>query len=186
MTTRRFAPLLLLAGLVAFAQPALTAQDDWRLPGLFARLLQPLALPEAQQIESTIWQIWLRSENEDTNILMRAGVNAMNQGNFGAALKYFDQMVKDEPGFAEGWNKRATVHYLMGNFDSSVEDVERTLALEPRHFGALSGLGMINMELGNERAALRAFEAALKVHPHLPGAREQAEQLRKKLLGSPT
>jgi tetratricopeptide (TPR) repeat protein len=180
----RFALVLFLT--LAFASPIRADQSDWRLNQMFERLRQTTIEGEAAQLEASIWQLWMRSENEDTNILMRLGVNAMNSGDYPAALRAFDRMVKDDPNFAEGWNKRATLHYLMDNYDASVADIERTLALEPRHFGALSGLGMINMELNNDKGALRAFEAALKVHPYLRGARHHVEELKKKLLGSPT
>lgn len=180
----RFALALLLA--LAFAHGARADQLDWRLPNLFERLHQAALDGEAERLQASIWQLWMRSENEDSNILMRLGVNAMNTGDFPAALRAFDRMVKDDPNFAESWNKRATVRYLMGDFGGSVADIERTLALEPRHFGALSGLGMINMELDDHKGALRAFEAALKANPHLRGARERIEELKKKLLGSPT
>ncbi|MBM3572501.1 MAG: tetratricopeptide repeat protein [Alphaproteobacteria bacterium] len=175
-----------LLALALLAATAHADQNNWRLPQLFERLKAPINAGEAQQIESTIWQIWLRSENEDSNIRMRAGIHAMNAGDYPAALKAFDAMVADDPEFAEGWNKRATVHYLMDSYDASVRDIERTLALEPRHFGALSGLGLINLELGNDRVALRAFEAVLAVNPHSPSAREHVRVLRQKLLGSPT
>ena len=180
----RFAFALLLA--LSLAPLASADQSDWRLNQMFDRLHQTTLEGEATQLESSIWQAWMRSENEDTSILMRLGVNAMNTGDFPAALRTFDRMVRDDPNFAEGWNKRATVRYLMGDFGGSVADIERTLALEPRHFGALSGLGMINMELDDHKGALRAFEAALKVNPHLRGARQNIEELKKKLLGSPT
>ncbi|MSP89540.1 MAG: tetratricopeptide repeat protein [Alphaproteobacteria bacterium] len=180
----RFALALFLA--LAFAPIACADQSDWRLNRMFERLSQTTLEGEAAQLESSIWQLWMRSENEDSNILMRLGVNAMNTGDYPAALRAFDRMVKDDPNFAEGWNKRATVHYLMDNYDASVADIERTLALEPRHFGALSGLGMINVEINNHKGALSALEAALKVHPYLRGARHSIEELKKKLLGSPT
>ncbi len=84
---------------------------------------------------------------------------------------------------AEGWNKRATVHYLMASHQESLGDIERTLALEPRHFGALSGRGLVNLALGREEAALQAFEAALQIYPHLPGAKSHIKALREKLKG---
>jgi tetratricopeptide (TPR) repeat protein len=182
MTRHALALLLALTG----ATLARADQSDWRLPDLFQRLHQTSLEGEAERLQGTIWQLWMRSENEDSNLLMRLGVNAMNGGDYPAALRAFDRMVEDDPNFAEGWNKRATVRYLMGDFGGSVADIERTLALEPRHFGALSGLGMINMELNDHKGALRAFEAALKINPHLRGARQHLEELKKKLLGSPT
>jgi tetratricopeptide (TPR) repeat protein len=110
----------------------------------------------------------------------------MQRQDLDAALDRFDQMVKYAPDFAEGWNKRATVYYMRGEYPESVADIERVLELEPRHFGALSGLGMIYEELDRKEQALRAFEAALQANPFLPGAKQQIEILKKQIKGSPT
>ena len=91
-----------------------------------------------------------------------------------------------EPGFAEAWKKRATLLYLIGDDDGSVAKVRRTLALEPRHFGALSGLGLINARHDRPETALHSFEAALAIHPFLPGARANVDALREQLKGDPT
>ena len=92
-------------------------------------------------------------------------------------------MVRAAPDFAEAWNKRATVHYLMGNFEASVADIRRTLALEPRHFGALSGMGLIYDAIGNQTAAMKVWEKALEIHPHLPGMKARIQELRAKAKG---
>jgi tetratricopeptide (TPR) repeat protein len=117
---------------------------------------------------------------------MRRGIVHMGQGQATLALAAFDAIVQKAPSFAEGWNKRATIYFLMGDFDSSVADIERTLALEPRHFGALSGLGQIYLALDRKAAALRAFEGALAIDPHLSSVREVVEDLKKELGGKPT
>ncbi len=92
-------------------------------------------------------------------------------------------MVDQAPAFAEAWNKRATVLYLMGRLDESVLDIQQTLALEPRHFGALSGLALIYDALEEPAAALRSLEAALAINPHLGGSKERIDQLREKVKG---
>jgi tetratricopeptide (TPR) repeat protein len=107
----------------------------------------------------------------------------MNAGYLGLAEDVFNDVVGQAPDFAEGWNKRATVRYFMGNHTGSIEDCARVLELEPRHFGALSGLGMIHVALGDDRAALRWFEQALAVHPYLPGVKENISILRERLRG---
>ncbi|MCH8926606.1 MAG: tetratricopeptide repeat protein, partial [Proteobacteria bacterium] len=106
---------------------------------------------------------------------------AMARRDLRAALGKFDQIVKIAPGFAEGWNKRATVHYLLGDFAASLHDIGKTLTLEPRHFGALSGRGLVLLELENAELALQSFEAAIEIHPKLSGANLNAEALRRQI-----
>jgi tetratricopeptide (TPR) repeat protein len=168
------------------AAPARADQNDPRLEGLFWRLKEVSSSSEARRIEAEIWQIWLEGENEDANLLMGQGVLYMARRELSQALLAFEALVQQAPRFAEGWNKRATVNFLIGNYDASVRDIERTLVLEPRHFGALSGLGQIYLALGRKEAALKAFEAALAINPHLSGIRSTVETLRKEVGGSPT
>ncbi|MDG2033367.1 MAG: hypothetical protein P8J29_05475 [Rhodospirillales bacterium] len=99
---------------------------------------------------------------------MTAGILAMNSGKLDAALVLFDELVGLKPDFAEGWNKRATVFYPMTSYGASMRDIARTLELEPRHFGALSGFGLINQAIGRPEVAVMALEKALENHPHLP------------------
>ncbi len=179
---RLAAPVIGLALLVlAFAAQA--AQNDARLDGLFARLKSAANPIEARLVEEAIWQVWLIPNDARANRLMAKGIGAMNRGDNATALAAFDEIVKILPGFAEGWNKRATVRYLMASHEASLGDIVRTLALEPRHFGALSGRGLVNLALGREEAALRAFEAALLIYPRLPGAKSHIKALREKLKG---
>ncbi|MCP4330155.1 MAG: tetratricopeptide repeat protein [Alphaproteobacteria bacterium] len=156
-------------------------QSDPRLAELFSGLLAAEGQNEADRITDEIWTIWVASDDETANELMSAGVALMALGRPADALLRFDKLVEIAPKFAEAWNKRATVHYLLDNYQESVDDIERTLELEPRHFGALSGLGLIYMETGDEEIAIRAFEGALKVHPYLPGARHNIEILNERL-----
>ena len=114
--------------------------------------------------------IWHESGREDVDRLMEAGIEEMGSGRLRESIATFARIVGLAPEFAEGWNKRATAYYLAGELDASIRDVERTLALEPRHFGALSGLGLIYLARDDELGALRAFEATLKVHPRAPAA----------------
>jgi tetratricopeptide (TPR) repeat protein len=162
---------------------AAAAGRDRNLDSLFELLQKATTTAEAQSVEGAIWTLWMQSGDADADTLMQLGVAAMNAGDLDAALAAFDSLVKAAPDFAEAWNKRATVYYMAGDYAASVADIERTLALEPRHFGALSGLGLIYAHLGQEKAALRAFEAALKIDPHLPGARAYIEAVREKSIG---
>ena len=156
-------------------------QHDERLSTLFERLSHAADAEEARLLEIEIWGIWTDSGREDVNALMKEGIEAMQLRNLDAALAAFNKVVKIAPDFAEGWNKRATVYYLQDNLADSVRDVQHTLALEPRHFGALSGLGLILMEVGDDTGALKVFEEVLKIHPNAPGARYHSEALRAKI-----
>ncbi len=185
MFMKRLVPVLALLAAVVFA-PALEArQDDSRLDSLFARLQITDNAAEANGIEAMIWGIWTDAEDDELDRLMAAGIGAMSTGRFGSALESFNAIIERDPEFAEGWNKRATLYYLMGRLDDSIADVERTLALEPRHFGALSGLGLIYTALEDAEAALTWFELAIEVNPHMPSVVLRAAILRKMLKGEP-
>jgi tetratricopeptide (TPR) repeat protein len=174
---------LLLPGITG---PAIGDQQDVRLDVLFERLRATSSEAEARTAEQQIWQIWSESEDSLADGLMRDGVQAMATDELAVALDYFNRLVELAPDFAEAWNKRATVYYLLGNYQASVLDIERTLELEPRHFGALSGLGLIYDAIDEPEAALRSFEAAMKLNPHLDGTRQRIDALRRQLQGSPT
>ena len=123
----------------------------------------------------------MQAGDDKVDALMAIGVAGLNGADYDRALDAFNQMVRLAPNFAEGWNKRATTLYLMGRFADSVKDVEKVLALEPRHFGALSGLGLCYAHLNKDREALRAFEKAATVDPNLPGLKLRIDELKKRL-----
>ena len=177
--------LILLFGVFLHlaASPAAAMQDDVRLDGLFARLHTTSDPAAADEVAAQIWKIWTRHGTEEVDVVMAHGIVAMNTGNLQRALQAFDVVVNLAPDFAEGWNKRATVFFYMRNYEASIGDIKRTLALEPRHFGALSGLGLVTTALGDDKAALKAFESALEVNPHMPHARQRVKELRTKIKG---
>ena len=168
------------------AGPAIADQRDGRLNGLFDRLQTAPNPADAAALEQQIWQIWIESEDTASSQLMRRGMAAMADGDHELALEAFDDLVDQAPDFAEAWNKRATVYYLLGRLDESVNDIQRTLELEPRHFGALSGLALIYDAVDNPEAALRSLEAALEINPHLRGSEARIDQLRDKMKGRRT
>lgn len=174
-----FACALVLA--VAVGSRAQADQNDPRLVELFDDLRKVTGYLQARTIEQEIWSIWLTASDPAVNRLMAEGVDAMAAQDFKTALADFNEITKLAPDFAEGWNKRATVLYLMGDFQGSLADVDKTLALEPRHFGALSGLGLINTALEREEEAIAAFEKALEVNPHMPGVIANIEYVKQRL-----
>ena len=182
-----FAGLAFVAALIALvsvavAGPASADQTDQRLDTLFSRLKAGEA-GEAASVQREIGRIWVASEDRMADRMMRQGIGAMAANELEAARRIFDRLVDRSPDFAEAWNKRATVHYMMGDFRASVFDIQKTLDLEPRHFGALSGLGLIYDALDEPEAAIRSFEAALEINPHLDGTRERVEELRRTVRG---
>jgi len=179
---RRLLALVLLAGAL-LAPPAWARQDDPRLDPLFERLAATDDDNEAALIANQIWSIWIETGDPALDRVMARGVVAMRLRQLDAALESFDYIIETDADFAEGWNKRATVYFLMGRYEDSIRDVERVLALEPRHFGALSGMGLILSELGEDGQALDWFERALAINPHLQGIRERVRAIKAKLRG---
>ena len=172
--------LALIGLLVALTvgRMAMAGQGDPRLDGLFAELRGAESMADVAGIEAQIWHLWSLTDDPAVDRVLAGGTAAMNHRAFEAALASFNTVIEMKPDFAEGWNKRATLYYLMGEYALSIADVEHTLALEPRHFGALSGLGLIHMALENPAEALDAFERALKVHPHMAHAKRMIKHLR--------
>ena len=181
-TTLPAVALAFVAGmLLADSNPADADQDDPRLPTYFEQLAGAPDPLSARTIEMEIWRIWYENDDEETFRLLIEGDQAMKRGDYEAALADFNAVIERDPDFAEGWNRRATLRYMMGDYEGSMADIDETLLREPRHFGALAGLGLVNMELGREEQALDAFERALVVNPQMTGPRANAEFLRRKI-----
>ena len=166
--------------LVVWGTAVMADQRDPRLASLFDRLPTTDDAQEAVLVEQSIWQAWTAAGDEKLDALMARGLRAMNAGDQRAALAAFDALVQAAPDFAEAWNKRATVHWLLGNHDESVADIAKTLSLEPRHFGALSGLAMIHEAHGRAFEAMEALERVRGIHPHLPYIAERIQRLLEK------
>ena len=170
---RRGLLLGLFLTLLAAASPAFGDQNAPRLDPLFSALRQ-----------AGIWRIWSQfGDDPIIDRMMRHGARLMAAEQMKRAAEVFDQVVTRAPAFAEGWNRRATLRFLTGDFDGSVADIRQVLNLEPRHFGALSGLGLIYMALERPQGALKAFERALQINPHMTSARRHAAHLRAQLKG---
>lgn len=182
---RAFVAVVAFAVALGLAGPSIARQDDPRLDQLFETLreLDHPAIREVRTLEAWIWTIWGESGSETIDLLYASGIDAMRERRLTDARDIFGEIIALDPAFAEGWNRRATVHFLLRDYDQSIADVEQTLALEPRHFGALTGLGQIYMRLDRPKDALDAMRAGLKVHPHMPGIEAFAEELRKRVEG---
>lgn len=156
-------------------------QTDPRLPELFAQLASSEDVARSQAIEREIWGIWLTTNRAEIAALLDEGVRAMGGGDIAVAIERFDKIIEQAPDFAEGWNKRATALYLKQDYAGSMRDIERTLALEPRHFGAISGMGLILMATGDRYGAMNAFEQVLKINPTSISARHHLRELGKRI-----
>jgi len=146
-------------------------QNDPDLDNLFTELKLAQNNNDARRLENEIWLRWLNAPDATAADLLSQVSAAMSAGRYPFALQLCNQLVDTNPNFAEAWNKRATIHYLLGNHGQSIADIKQTLMLEPRHFGALSGLGLIFMASSNFEAALDAFSAVLELSPGSDNAR---------------
>jgi tetratricopeptide (TPR) repeat protein len=162
---------------------AQTGDKTHNLDRLFEALKVAPDEESAKFVENRIWAIWLASNSDTANLLMGRAKTATDAKDFDLAIKLLNAVIDMRPDFTEAWNRRATIYYLKKDFARSVEDIHEVLAREPRHFAALSGLGIILQELGDERHALDAFRRALAVHPHLERIPDLVKRLTEKVDG---
>jgi tetratricopeptide (TPR) repeat protein len=132
--------------------------------------------------ERGMWQVWSRSGDPEIDRLMALGVEAMSEQQGEVAVETFTRIIERRPDFAEGWNKRATMYYLMGEYRKSLADCDEVMKRNPYHFGALSGYGMIYLKLGDPARALSYFERALAVNPNLTQVEETVDALRELII----
>jgi tetratricopeptide (TPR) repeat protein len=158
-------------------------RPDPELDTLFTQLEQAPDDPSASRIESQIWAHWADSGSPTVNILVERAAAAENEGDSQLALRFLEQASDLAPSFAEPWNRRANLAYRNHDYAGAIAAIQETLKREPRHFGALAGLGLIYEELGQDRAALQAFRAALAIHPHYDIARQGVRRLEPKVEG---
>lgn len=161
--------LLALIALVLL-QPFAFAQDtksEADLDQLFARLKVSTNVVDANAIANQIWHIWFNPTDPELAERMREIVNVRTAFDTVRALKLLDQLVIDHPEYTEGWNRRATLHYELGNYQKSLDDIEETLAREPRHFGALAGQALVYLALSDKPHAREAAEKAREIHPYI-------------------
>ena len=133
---------------------------------LLDQLKRAQSMDEAGPIVDKLWREWTSAhKNSDEEALMSEGLVAMSEGNLDRAENIFTKLIEVNPSFTEAWNKRATLRFMLWDFEGSLKDVEKVLTLEPRHFGALSGLGMIHLRLGDPERALKAYEDLVNIFP---------------------
>ncbi len=148
-------------------------------------LLQALA--DADEVvralaEHSVWQVWSRSGDAETDHLLQMGIEQMGRRDGAAAAQTFSAVIQRRPDFAEGWNKRATVYFLMGDYQKSLQDCDEVMKRNPSHFGALAGYGQIYLQLDQPERALQYFRRALRVNPNLRGVAEIIPQLERALM----
>ena len=171
---------IVFAAIVMWALPITPSQadqNDPRLDRLFAELKLAAGQESADQIASEIWALWRETDDPVAAQALADGIQAMRTRQYRNAYQHFSEVIRQAPAFAEGWNARATVLYLMGAYRESIDDIRETLQREPRHFGALSGLGLIFLHQKQLGPAATAFRDALSINPHLPRIRATIERL---------
>jgi tetratricopeptide (TPR) repeat protein len=204
-----FSSAILVAAMMAIVPAASAQQDDLpdppqkqkklpeapsKLPKVPADRIRGLdflfgalkAAPDdasAKAVEARIWAIWLQTPSDTAALLMSRAKAAIDARQMDVAVKLLDATIKLRPDFVEAWNRRATVYYLQNDYGRSLADIRQVLAREPRHFGALAGLGMIMQELGDDKHALDAFRKALAVNPHLEKVPDLVKTLSEKVEG---
>ena len=177
---KKFISILILSFLFFCNVSAENKKNE--LDKLFSQLKNSENLSSAQIVEKKIWEIWLIHPSDDRRgfrltELLTQGSRLMNMGELNKAYELFTQIIATEPDWSEAWNKRATVLYLMNRYQSSLDDIKITLALEPRHFGALSGQALNYIELKQYEKAIQSYKAAQKIYPLLDSAKKMIPEL---------
>jgi len=137
----------------------------------------------AKAIEERIWAIWISSGGDTCNLLMSRVKDATDDRDYDLAIKLLDAIVSIKPDYVEAWNRRATLYYIKHEYGRALADIREVLAREPRHFGALAGLGLILQDIGDDKHALEAYQAALAIDPHLRNLPDTVKTLREKVEG---
>ena len=179
-------PLYLAGALAVHAAPAAqigAEEEPSRLDTLFSELKRERNEKAAERIARQIGAHWMDSGSASVDLMMQWANKAISDKKFDVALDFLDQVIVLQPGYAEGWNRRATVHFMMENYAESMTDIAQTLALEPRHFGALAGMAGILKATGREQEALDVYQSALDVYPMLRDAQSELVELADELAG---
>jgi len=150
---------------------------------LFGALKAAPDAESAKAVENRIWALWLISRSDTVNLLMGRVRTAVEAKELDLAVRLLDTIIGLRPDYIEAWNRRATIHYMRKDFDRSLSDIRQILAREPRHFGALAGLGLIMQELGEDKRALEVYRRAIDINPYLPRVPDLIKTLTDKVEG---
>jgi len=157
--------------------------STFNLDTLFGALKIAPDEASAKAIEDRIWAIWMSSDSDTCNLLMSRVKDATDDKDYELAIKLLNAIVTIKPDYVEAWNRRATLHYINHEYGRALADIREVLAREPRHFGALAGLGLILQDIGDDKHALQAYQAALAIDPHLRNLPDVVKTLREKVEG---
>ncbi len=152
-------------------------QNDPRLNNLFKKLNETESQQEISDLIKNIWDIWYEVDDPKVIEYFEKGIQAIRIRNYPLAIRFFNNLIEEDPSFAEAWNKRATVYFMMGEFDKSMLDIVKTLELEPRHFGALDGMGLIFIHQGQYQEALRVYDKMLEIFPYSIKTKEKKDSI---------
>ena len=158
-------------------------QRTFSLDTLFGALKVAPDAESAKAIEERIWAVWMVSGSDTCNVLMSRVKAASDEKDYELAIKLLDAILALKPDYTEAWNRRATIYYLQKDYGNALADIREVLAREPRHFGALSGLGLILQEIGDDKHALEAYRKALAIDPHLEHLPDVVKTLSEKVEG---
>ena len=172
-----FKILIVSISLLLASKISLADQNDPRLNNLFKKLNETENQDEIRDLISDIWNIWYEVDDPKVIEYFEKGIQAMNLRNYPLAIRFFNNLIEEDPNFAEGWNKRATVHFMMGNYDQSMNDIVKTLELEPRHFGALDGMGLIFIHQGQFQQAIDVYDKMLEIFPFSVKTMDKKERI---------
>ena len=197
----RFLVMLVAAALAtAYAVPAAAAPNEWvqppkKLPHvqrdntphnldfLFGALKVAPDDVTAKAIEGRIWALWAATRSDTATLLMARAQTAMEQHDIDVTIKLLDAVIKIRPSYVDAWNRRATVYYMKKDYGRALADIREVLRREPRHFGALSGLGLIMQDLGDDKQALEVYRRALAIYPRLEHIPDVVKELQQKIEG---
>ena len=171
--------LLYLFFFIFFLTDQLVANEREKELNILFNKLQDTNSKFTSEIEQKIWKIWsTHPNNDELTSMLSLGSDFVNNNQYPKAVETFTKVIEIDPSWAEAWNKRATVLYMMGEFEKSQKDIDEVLKLEKRHFGALAGQGLVNIKLKNYEKAIMSYEEAMKIYPSMNSPKMMIKELK--------